>query len=272
MKKHLFLLTFSAVLVACGPSQAEFDAVQCENVNLRAKVDSLNKELDAYKYAPAKMLAQARQAAKEGRTSSLTYIYSQIKKYHPQSAECNEVQKLVDASIANERAKVEAERKKQEKDKQERLKLVRKLKKERDDVQNITWYYNPYFTHYNDKNLVSLYMGETASSLWLRLKMSYSGDSWIFFEHAYLSYDGITREITFDKYRDKKSDNYTYVWEWIDVSVSQADLIFLKAMVNGKSVKMRLSGKYSKTRNVTASEIKAIKEMITAYEVLNNEK
>ena len=60
--------------------------------------------------------------------------------------------------------------------------------------------------------------------------------------------------------------------EWIDVSVNDELLSFLKKMVNGKSVKMRLTGKYSKTRNLSSTEIKAIKDVLLAYDVLKNEK
>lgn len=42
-------------------------------------------------------------------------------------------------------------------------------------------------------------------------------------------------------------------------------------MVNGKSVKMQLTGKYTKTRTLSANEKRAIKEMILAYEVLQAE-
>ena len=42
-------------------------------------------------------------------------------------------------------------------------------------------------------------------------------------------------------------------------------------MVNGKSVKMRLSGKYSKTRDLSVNEIKAIKDVLLAYDVLKEE-
>jgi hypothetical protein len=71
-------------------------------------------------------------------------------------------------------------------------------------------------------------MGQTPSSVWLRLKMSYTGDDWIFFENAYLSYDGITREFPFNKYKDKESDNSGGdVWEWIDLSVSSDDAVIV---------------------------------------------
>lgn len=265
-------MTIVAACMSCGPSKTDYENLQAENLNLQAQVDALNRELDIYKYSPDKLLADAQLAAKNEDKYKLQQILTQMEKYHPQANECAKVQALLNEVVAKEKAKAEAKRIQAEKERKERLKVVNKLKKKRDDVQGITWYYNPYFTHYDNRNLVSLYMGERGSSVWLRLKMSYSGDSWIFFEHAYLSYDGSTREILFDKYKDKESDNDTYVWEWIDVSVSDSDLSFLKKMVKGKSVKMQLTGKYTKTRTVSTNEIKAINEMIMAYEVLKAEK
>ena len=273
MQKSLILFAIMTVCVACGPSIAEFENLKNENAKLQSEIDSLNQELDAYKHSPEKLFADAQSAANNEDKETLAKILEQIHKYHPQASECDKVQRLLDGVIAKENAQKEAARLKAEKEKQERLKAVNKLKKKNDDVQGITWYYNPYFTHYTNTNLVSLYMGNNESSVWLRLMMSYTGDDWIFFEHAYLSYDGITREFPFNEYQDKKSDNSGgSVWEWIDLGVSNDDLVFLKEMVNGKSVKMQLRGKYTKTRKVSTNEIKAIKEMIMAYEVLQAER
>jgi hypothetical protein len=273
MKKGLFFITTICILTACGPSQSEFDRLKEENTILIAQVDSLNKELVKYQYSPAKILAEAKQIAKEKNKEKLIDIRDQINKYHPQAHECKEVQKLLDKILAEEKAKIEAERQRIAREKQERLKAVNKLRKKKDDVQHITWYYNPYFTHYNNRNLVSLYMGENDQNIWLRLKMSYYGDNWIFFEKAYLSYDGNTREFPFNKYNDKESDHEGgYVWEWIDLSVNEYELDFLREMVKGKTLKVRLSGKYTETRTLSYDEKRAIKEMIMAYDVLKAEK
>lgn len=274
MRNTLILLSVMTFCIACGPSTAEFENLKSENAVLKGQVDSLNKELDMYKYSPEKLLADAQLLAKneDVNMEDLRRILAQINQYHPQATEGTKVQELIDEIISKDQARARAEQLKAEKEKQERLKAVNRLKKKHDDVQGITWYYNPYFTHYNNRNLVSLYMGQTPGNVWLRLKMSYVGDDWIFFENAYLSYDGITREFPFNKYQDKESDNSGgEVWEWIDLSVSNDDLAFLKNMVNGKSVKMQLRGKYTNTRTVSANEIKAIREMILAYDVLQLE-
>ena len=271
--KKLFIIPLAAFMVACGPSKEEYNALQQENAQLSHTIDSLNRELDAYKYSPTKLLADAEEAAAKENKAKVNDILSQLKKYHPEAEECKKVQNLRDDIIAKENARIEAERIKKEKEKQARLAVVKKMKKKVDDVDNITWYTNPYFTHYIDRTLTSIYIGESASNIWLRLKMSYGGDDWIFFDHAYLSYDGNTHEFTFSGYQDKKTDvDGGWVSEWIDINVGSGDLAFLRKMVDGKSIKMRLSGKYTKTKQLSTNEVRAIKEIIMAYDALKAEK
>ena len=100
--------------------------------------------------------------------------------------------------------------------------------------------------------------------------MSYRGDDWIFFEHAYLSYDGNTKEIIFNKYDDKESDNDGGVWEWIDLTVNKDVESFLREFAKSKNAKMRLTGKYTKTRKLTYNERKGILDVLNGYDVLES--
>jgi len=112
-------------------------------------------------------------------------------------------------------------------------------------------------------------LGQNRSSKWLRLKMSYHGDDWIFFEKAYLSYDGNTKEIPFDKYDDKETENSGGgVWEWIDVSVSSDIENFLREFAKSKNAKMRFTGKYTKTRTLTYNERRGILDVLKGYDAL----
>lgn len=229
--------------------------------------DSLNKvmpELEGYRNSPEKLCSNIDELYKAGDIYELKSIKDKLEKYHPESKEYTKVKDLVSKYETEQQEKAEAEKK-------ERLQAVSKLRKKYDDINHITWYENPYFRHYTNTNYTSIYIGKDESSIWLRLMMSYEGEDWIFFESAYLSYDGNTFNIPFDKYRDKKTENDTRVWEWIDVRVSDDLLAFLRKMVNGKSVKMRLSGKYTNTRKLTNTEIKAIKDVLLAYDVLETE-
>lgn len=243
----------------------EFNKVSKEKEQLSKELIQVRKDLEGYKMSPKKLCANINQLLKNKDVSKLKEIENKLSKYHPESAELKKVKQYREQSeklITQE--KVAAEKK--------RLKAVNRLKKKYDDVSGITWYQNPYFTHYNDTHLTSIYIGKDDSNVWLRLKMSYCGDDWIFFENAYLSYDGNTQEISFNKYKNKESDNSGgEVWEWIDVSIDSNLLSYLRNMVNGKSIKMRLSGKYTRTRNLSVNEIQGIKDILLAYDVLQKE-
>lgn len=269
MKKTLLICVCILICSACNQSritelEQRIEQLQIENENLQ-------KELDKYKYSPDKLLAEIKKSYNTSNQSQLSSLVAQMREYHPNAQELKQAveyeQKLTDKILLERQKEIEA----QQRAERERLKAVDKLKKKFDDVSGITWYYNPYFTHYNNSNLCSLYIGHKKNSVWLRLMMSYYGESWIFFDSAYLSYEGNTYNISFNEYEDKKSDSDTETWEWIDVSVSADLLQFLQNAVKSGNIKMRLSGKYTKTRNLSKNELNGLKDVLLAYDVLKNE-
>lgn len=264
--KYLILIPLSAIMVSCNNSEME-RKIQNLTSEVELLKDSLNNvmsELEGYRNDPVKLCSNVDDLYKSGNITDLKIIKDKLEKYHPESEQYQRVTDLISKFEAEQLKKAEAE-------KEARMKAVSKLRKNYDDINHITWYKNPYFNHYANTNYTSIYIGQSKSSVWLRLIMSYEGSDWIFFESAYLSYDGNTYIIPFDKYEDKKTENDSRVWEWIDITVSDDLLAFLAKMVNGKSVKMRLSGKYTHTRNLTSTEIKAIKDVLLAYDVLQTE-
>lgn len=261
-------------LIACTGNKAQYEktiaSLRDSVKHLQRNIVALNTDLESYRNSPAKLLASMQRDYSNKSYSALKDTYVLLLKYHPESKEVADAKAILDKIVAEE-ARLAAEQKAaKEKAKQERMKAVTKLKKKYDDVSGVTWYNQPYFTHYNFSNKTSIYIGQSDNTVWLRLKMSYGGDDWIFFEHAYLSYDGKTIEIPFNEYQEKKTDNTDTVWEWIDVSVSPDILTHLRALCNAKTVKMRLSGKYTQTRTLTQQEIKGIKDVLLAYDVLEN--
>ena len=264
--KYLVLIPLSAVMVSCNNNKMErkIQSLTSEITQLRDSLNKVMPELEGYRNSPEKLCSNIDELYKAGDIYELKSIKDKLEKYHPESKEYTMVKDLVSKYEKEQQEKADAVKK-------ERLQAVNKLRKKYDDINHITWYENPYFRHYTNTNYTSIYIGQDESSIWLRLMMSYEGEDWIFFESAYLSYDGNTFDIPFDKYRDKKTENDTRVWEWIDVRVNDDLLAFLRKMVNGKSVKMRLSGKYTNTRKLTNTEIKAIKDVLLAYDVLEAE-
>lgn len=258
MKKLLFIL--SILTVACGPSQQEYDTLLKQAEGLEAEIASLKEELEMYKNTPDRLYSDVPGLIKNKDIEGLTAISNKLEKYHPASDECQKAKSALNKLIAENEAKIKAE-------KEKRMRAVNKLRKEYDDVSGITWYYNPSFVHYNNTNRVSLYIGQDSNNVWLRLKISYEGNSWIFFENAYLSYDGNTREISCSN-KETEVGNGGRVWEWIDVPVDEALLSYLKAFTEGKSIKIKLSGKYSNTRAVSNPERRALNDVLLAYDVL----
>lgn len=264
-KIFVILFTFCLFLPSCTSTlEKKVADLTEENKLLTDSLESLQTDLACYQLNPEKLYSKVQALYDHGSIDSIRAIQSILEKYHPEAKQTEMVKVLIEKFETEKTEKAVAEKK-------ARMKAVSKLKKEYDDINHTTWYHNPYFTHYNNVNRTSLYIGNKDGYTWLRLKMSYEGENWIFFESAYLSYDGNTYEIYFDEFRDKKSDNDSRVWEWIDVSVNESMLAFLQKMVQGKSVKMRLSGKYTHTRNLTSTEIKALKDVLLAYDVLKAE-
>jgi len=261
MKKLIILSVILVTLLGCVSKQRETELLK--------KIVELENQLDECRYGAEKIHAKMKLSYEQKDYKTCKKLYKEMEQRHSDSELFSEVKTIYDKVVKAEKEKAEKERLLAEKEKQQKLKALNKLKKEYDDVGGVTWYRNPYFTHYSNANLTSLYFGSKGKSTWLRLKMSYQGDDWIFFEHAYLSYDGNTKEIVFNKYDDKESENSGGgVWEWIDVSVSSDVEKFLRRFAKSKNAKMRLSGKYSKTKNLTWNERQGIIDVLNGYDAI----
>ncbi|WP_286760715.1 hypothetical protein [Salegentibacter sp. UBA1130] len=272
MKRIILLLTIIFALGACSDEEKEAE--------LDNRISELETQLDECKNGSDKLLAKVKIAFEEENFEEVKTIYSDFQNRHPESPEFKEAESINDqVTEIEEKRKKEAERIAEEKrkeaeriaakEKADKLKALNKLRKNYDDVSGITWYKQPYFTHYTNTNLTSIYMGENGTNRWLRLQMTYKGDDWIFFERAYLSYDGNTKEIVFNKYDDKETDHSGGgVWEWIDLTVTKDVEMFLREFAESNSAKMRLTGKYTKTRTLTYNERRGILDVLNGYDAI----
>ena len=261
------LLFFAIVIgvVSCGVNTDEYKRVAKENELLKDQLDELENNAE-------RLLSKIKLNYEEKNYTEVKSEYENLKNRHFDSPEFKEATIIYNTVIEIEKDKEEKQKLEEEKLKQQRLSSLNRLKKEVDDVAGITWYKQSYFIHYCDSNRTSIYMGKNGDSIWLRLRMSYDGDDWIFFEHAYLSYEGNTIEITYNEYEDKESDNGGgSVWEWIDVPVTDDILNFLRSFAYSTEAKMRLSGKYTKMRTLTENERKGIIDILNGYDALKDE-
>lgn len=258
MKVFLMALILAIGFYSCNQARIR---------QLQKRVSELETQLDECKNGGPKLLSQLKTAFEQQEFETVKDIFLNLQTRYPGSGEFEEALFYYDSVLSFQ----EELQKKAAQERLERLKALDRLTKEYDDVSGVTWYRQSYFTHYNNSNLVSIYMGMESSVPWLRLRMSYEGDDWIFFEHAFLSYDGNTKEILFDQYRNKETEvGSGGVWEWIDASVSPELGVFLRDFAKSENAKMRLKGKYERTRKLTDNERKGILDILNGYDALKS--
>lgn len=272
-QQTIFTLTGIVILfgtlLGCGPSQGDFNSLKEDNKDLQEKIANIKQELDDCENGAEKLHAKMERAFEKEDFATCKTIFSEMENRHPDSELFGEVMSIHSQVLSIENQRAEEIKQEAEKERKEKLQALNKLRKNHDDVSGVTWFKNPYFTHYNNRTLTSIYLGQEGSSEWLRIRMSYSGDDWIFFEKAFLSYDGNTKEVHFDRYDNKEKDHDAgKVWEWIDVAVPTDLEIFLREFAQSKNAKMRLTGKYTKTRTLTRNERRGIFDVLKGYDAL----
>lgn len=163
----------------------------------------------------------------------------------------------------------EAEKAAKAKAAQELKNALADLRVKTDSVTNKKWYYARTTTQYVDSNSLHLYMGqEQGSDPYLRFRIQYAGDDWLFINKFTLNVDGEVFVIEPD-YGDMERDNDSDVWEWYDINPSDENVSMLKAIMNSKKAVIRCEGdQYYRDRTITATEKKALKAVLTGYNAL----
>jgi len=163
----------------------------------------------------------------------------------------------------------EAEKAAKAKAAQELKNALADLRVKTDSVTNKKWYYARTTTQYVDSNSIHLYMGqEQGSDPYLRFRIQYAGDDWLFINKFTLNVDGEVFVIEPD-YGDMERDNDSDVWEWYDTNPSDENVSMLKAIMNSKKAVIRCEGdQYYKDRTITSTEKKALKAVLTGYNAL----
>ena len=163
----------------------------------------------------------------------------------------------------------EAEKAAKAKAAQELKNALADLRVKTDSVTNKKWYYARTTTQYLDSNSIHLYMGqEQGSEPYLRFRIQYAGDDWLFINKFTINADGQVFIIEPD-YGDVERDNDSDVWEWYDISPSDENVSMVKAIMNAKKAVIRCQGdQYYKDRTITSTEKKALKSVLIGYEAL----
>lgn len=270
MKKNYTLLTIISFcfLTSCGVPQKEVD-------KLKADINNLKQEIEDCKFGANKLLDNANTYFENKEyNKSKTEINLLIKK-HPVSNESKHA-KILLKKVNSELNKILLieEKKRNEVERKEKQRLANatsKMRKKTDDMNGITWYHDKTSPRYTNRNGFFAYIGKKENSNpWLRLAIQYSADDWLFIEKYVIKVDDKTYTISEKKYGEIETDNGSGgIWEWLDRKVGKSEMEIIKAVAEGKSVKIRYVGKqYYKDRTITSTQKRALRNVLNTYESL----
>lgn len=153
--------------------------------------------------------------------------------------------------------------KKQKKEKAE--KALKSFKKTEDEFKGNAFYRDSRTPNYTNRNFIYPYIGQEGDHYWLRLKLQYAADDWLFINKGILLIDGEQFTISGTWERDNNSG----IWEWLDMQVRTNERIILDKLANSKSAKVRYEGRqYHNDRTITSKEKSIIKKTLEIYDNL----
>lgn len=142
------------------------------------------------------------------------------------------------------------------------LKTFRKIE---DEFEGNTFYYDKRTPKYTNRNFIYPYIGKNGDHYWLRLRLQYASENWLFIKKGTLLIDGEKYTITGNWEKDHNSG----IWEWLDIEVKANQLRILNKIANSKSTKVRYEGtKYHDDRTITSKEKSIIRKTLEIYDSL----
>jgi len=132
------------------------------------------------------------------------------------------------------------------------------------------FYYPVNAPKYTNVNWIYPYLGRTDDQVWMRFKIQYKADSWLFINKVSALVENANDEKeVIELYSGtgfERDNSGGEIWEYIDLEVN--DLLYLKLLKlnSAKSVKIRYDGsQYYNDRNLTANEKRALSDIIEIY-------
>jgi hypothetical protein len=145
---------------------------------------------------------------------------------------------------------------------------LRAMVKDTDKVEGIDWYRDKSSPQYNNQNGFFLYIGKKAAgNPFLRLRVQYYADDWLFIESFIVVADGQRFDRVGTKFeRDNASGD---IWEWYDEAALAADVEMIRAVIASKDALIRFMGsQYHRDKPITAAQKAALGNVLSAYEAL----
>lgn len=168
---------------------------------------------------------------------------------------------------------------KAEKLKQEKLQAEKKVKEAKinnlknkmrlkyDKVENVTYIQDKTSSPYINSNSFNLFIAKTNTNADLWIRISYTGDNWIFFNKIILNIDGQKNVIPLDYYEVNRDNAYGEVWEFVNLDYNRYENLINK-IINSKTTLIRLTGERYYDKTITNVEKQAMKRVIEYYNLI----
>ncbi len=152
--------------------------------------------------------------------------------------------------------------------------LLGKMKKERDDVEDITFYMTKAQPQYiNSRCYVLPYLSVSDSypkSPYLRMQYVYAGRDWVFFEKVIIVTDKNKYTKTFSYFDTNHETSWGgNLYEYVDTLSGSSDINMLKDMAKSKNVTVRFQGdsnRYDMT--MSQADKNGIQDVVDLYEAM----
>lgn len=145
-----------------------------------------------------------------------------------------------------------------------------RLKKSTDEVEGTTWYKPSCYPRYsNSRSFVLPYIGEKGGSYWLRCKVDYTANDWVFFDRIIINVDGVKRDTITFEYFDVTRDTVVggKLWETADFAPTDSQIKLLSDIADSKKTIIRFQGNdYYYDMTVSKDDKQGIKDVLAAYD------
>lgn len=124
-----------------------------------------------------------------------------------------------------------------------------------------------FFISPTGRSEVILYIGFNEKKQWLRYKVEYYDDDWLFVSSYKVAADDYRwQSPKMDFKRDHSSGS---VWEWIDVSANKQEIAVAKALANAQKATIRFQGKqYYSDKHLQDDQKDAIRKILKLFSLM----
>lgn len=246
-------------------TKATLKSVQAELDETKKELSETIAELDEVKFGADNLLNEAESALKRLDLAKSQRVAAELNERYPDSAQAiraAEIVALVENGIAEKEA-AEAER---------IATATSKMRSDTDEVRDVTFYKDKSTPQYYDVNSFHLYIGKKGNNVWLRLRIQYTGDDWLFIEKYTIRADDQRFDIDADYFDIERDNGFGAVWEWYDGLVDKRMISIIQAIIDSEKTVLRYEGKqYYSDRTITATEKQALQNVLDAFVALGGD-